>query len=178
MSHAALTPWCGIKSDCICMHVHTPSSHDHTSLYVHIISAAVHIMSHMQWCNVMWSHLWPQHISIRFCHFLLFARLPVTLRTLFTYILEADGAEITAHLRLLHDCFMSKFRMQAAHVIAPQAHVWERGRGEGHGSVYLASQGAPARSCGLGAGSGCTMSHEVFYFSSRRDPAAGERSGA
>ena len=48
------------------MHVHTPSSHDHTSLYVHIISAAVHIMSHMQWCNVMWSHLWPQHISIRF----------------------------------------------------------------------------------------------------------------
>ena len=48
-------------------------------------------------------------------------------------------------------------------MIAPQAHVWERGRGEGHGSVYLASQGAPARSCGLGAGSGCTMSHEVFF---------------
>ena len=49
-------------------------------------------------------------------------------------------------------------------MIAPQAHVWERGRGEGHGSVYLASQGAPARSCGLGAGSGCTMSHEVFFY--------------
>ena len=48
-----------------------------------------------------------------FGHFLLFARLPhviVTLRTLFTYILEADGAEITAHLRLLHDCFMSKLQ--------------------------------------------------------------------
>ena len=44
----------------------------------------------------------------------------------------------------------------SAHVIAPdrtrtpKAHVWERGRGEGHGSVYLTSQGAPARACGLG----------------------------
>ena len=73
----------------------------------------------------------------------------------------------------------------SAHVIAPdrtrtpKAHVWERGRGEGHGSVYLASQGAPARACGLGLVRLCTLRiPKDFIFSSRRDPAAGERSGA
>ena len=96
------------------------------------------------------------------------------------------SSEITAHLRLLHDCFMSKLQPapMSAHVIAPdrtrtpKAHVWERGRGEGHGSVYLASQGAPARACGLGLVRLHPSHSEGFLFSSRRDPAAGERSGA
>ena len=99
------------------MHVHTPSSHDHTSLYVHIISAAVHIMSHMQWCNVMWSHLWPQHISIRFWprNLTIFTKNNNFLKQAFGQARRVEKKNATARLDLRVHLIVSKLRLGASH---------------------------------------------------------------